>query len=71
MNVVSTSANPAGALMRTAIDNALKNYLFDSPETFDLQRLLRNDRQDRGTLLTQFRSLLPGNFSNSTIKLKQ
>jgi len=68
MNVITTSANPAGALLRDAIESALRNYVFKNLMNFDT--LLQDNRKNKATIVAQFRDLLPGSLSSSKIRVR-
>jgi len=69
MNVITTSANPAGALLRDSIESALRNYVFKTLLDFDT--LLQDNRKYKATIVAQFRDLLPGSLSSSKIRVRK
>jgi len=69
LNNVTAVGNPAGALIRSALDQALKTGFFKTFGSFD-QILRGKTRNDRWSILGQFHSNLPGTLGSSTITQK-
>jgi len=69
MNAVTAVGNPAGAIIRTALDQALKMGFFRNFESFD-QILKSENRNARWAISGQFYGILPGTLGSSKIKVK-